>query len=84
MSMVVIPFSRSSSSSCDLCVALAAELERGIDLDQRVRPKLASVKAGLNMLLYAPIPDSDEAADVLGIVSNEVVPEIEDVHSRIL
>src|SRR5207244_13154193 len=56
-------------------------LEGGVELDQRVRPENASLELRLDVLCDPLVANLDEAPDVLGVVADQAVAEVEDVHA---
>jgi hypothetical protein len=54
--------------------------ERGVQLDEGLRPEGAFLELSVDRLANPLVPDVDEAPDVLGIVADELVAKIEDIH----
>ena len=54
-----------------------------IELGQRVRPEQAAAEFGRDLVVDTLITDFDEALDVGGVIVDDAVAEIEDIHGRV-
>ncbi len=57
-----------------------ARLEGGVELDEGLGPEDAGLELAVDVVAQAGVADLDEAAGVGGVVLNQVVAEVEDVH----
>ena len=64
----------------DQIVDGATRLERGIQLQQRLRPEALRSQVAVDELLDPRISDPDEAPRVIPVVVDQPIPEFEHVH----
>src|SRR5260370_1030946 len=57
-------------------------LKGGVESDHRLRPEVALGEARLDAFADALVSQCEEAADVAGIVVDQVLTKLEDVHGR--
>jgi hypothetical protein len=56
----------------------------GIELDERLGPEKPLPEAFFNVLIYPWVPDMDKARNEGGIILNEMVAKLEDIHVQFL
>ncbi len=64
----------------DEVVDRPARLEGGVELHDRVRPEEPLLELALDALADALVADDDEAPRVVGVVVDQALSELEDVH----
>lgn len=58
---------------------MLAGLERGVELNERLRPQHARLHLLIDVRADPVVADGDEATDVAGILTDDPLSEIEDV-----
>ncbi len=51
-------------------------LERRVQLDERVRPEIARLEVLLDEATRGPVPNTQEALNVLRVIANDRVPQL--------